>query len=135
MPEVRHGHIGGSFAPPLSDETIAKYEAMIAALPASPVKDGMATCLNCCKKWWDLPESNSKKVPHMTGVAMTPLDKPIMVALDEHIPWENEIQAIADAFETISNETNKPLRDAAFHLLWHVRELNLDREPITKDRV
>lgn len=28
-----------------------------------------------------------------------------------------------------------PLRDAAHHLLWHVIELDLDREPITKDKL
>lgn len=29
--------------------------------------------------------------------------------------------------------SNKPLRDADFHLLWFVKELNKDREPITND--
>lgn len=28
-----------------------------------------------------------------------------------------------------------PIRNMAFHLLWHVRELNLDREPMTSDKI
>jgi len=28
-----------------------------------------------------------------------------------------------------------PLRDAAMHLIWHVRELNRDREPLTLDKI
>ncbi len=28
-----------------------------------------------------------------------------------------------------------PLRDMAYHLLWHVKELSLDREPLTNDQL
>ena len=59
--------IGGSFAPPLSDELLAKYKATIDALPPSPLKDAMGVCHNVCAKWWELPDSPGAGVPHPTG--------------------------------------------------------------------
>jgi hypothetical protein len=127
--------VGGSFACPLTDDLLAKYEALANAAEQS-IKDAMLCLLNCCKQWWNLPDSSSAKVPHLSGRAsMTPLDETNKKALYDHIPWEDELKVFADRFETISNDTNKELRDAAHHLLWHVVELNLDREPITTDKV
>jgi hypothetical protein len=39
--------------------------------------------------------------------------------------------------DTLPSDTpsQKSLRDAAFHLLWHVVELDKDREPITADKL
>lgn len=129
--------IGGSFAPPLSDEKLATYKAMADALPASPVKDAMATLLTCCGVWWELPEpEGTARTPHPAGVGtVVALQDDHAKALWDHIPWEHELDAIAGVLETISNETHKALRDAAFHLLWHAKELCLDREPLTIDRL
>lgn len=128
--------IGGSFAPPLSDELIAKYTHMVDDLPPSPVKDGMSVLLHCCGVWWDLPESNGTKQPHGSGTGtITNLEDDHKKALWDHIPWDHELNSIQALFDTIDPETQRDLRNAAFHLLWHVKELNLDREPLTTDKL
>lgn len=126
---------GGSFAPPLSDALLAAYEAL--ATSASPeIKDAMQKLLQCVKHWWQLPDSSTaRSVPHPSGRGMhVPLDKPIADALWDDIPWGHELNAIQALLNTIP-EGQRDLRDAAFHLLWYVRELDLDREPITLDKV
>lgn len=127
--------IGGSFAPPLSDEKITAYEALAASADA-PVQDAMKTMLTCVKQWWDLPYSTEDGAsPHPSGVGrIIPLDDPIAKALWDAIPWKHELDAIQGLFDAIHAE-QKDLRTAAFHLLWFVRELDLDREPITADLV
>lgn len=148
-------HIGGSFAPPLSDEKLASYQAMADALPSSPVKDAMLALLPCCHKWWGLPDSSgvNGRRKHPTGrAAIVHLDDDVKSALDPHIPWGHELASIQKLFDALPTGTGaeefssdgvrrakvtdakaKALRDACFHLLWHVRELDLGREPLTND--
>jgi hypothetical protein len=128
---------GGSFAPPLSDDLLTQYRAIIDAQPASAVKDAMATLHNCCAKWWDLPESTGAPgKPHPSGVGMiVDLDAPIAAALAEHIPWAHELEAMKGLFDAISATAQKDLRDAAHHLLWHAVELEHGREPLTNDKL
>lgn len=130
-------NIGGSFAPPLTDAKIASYKAAITALPLSPVKDACEVLLTCCEKWWELPEPNGTEVkPHPVGRGqIVSLQSDHAEALEPHIPWKHEIEGMKVLFDGISNETQKPLRDMAHHLLWHVIELDLEREPITADRL
>ena len=127
---------GGSFAPPLSDESLAKYKAIIDGLDSSPVKDAMAVLLNCCNQWWAQPESAGEGKLHSSGVGtVIMLDDPIAVALEPHIPWRNELDMMRTLFETIRPDNQKELRDAAFHLLWHGYELEMGREPLTNDKL
>lgn len=152
-------YIGGSFAPPLSDAKLAGYKSAVAALPASPAKDACASLLHCCGVWWGLPEpAGTKATAHPSGkgtiVAMSDGHKQ---ALDEHIPWGHELDSMQNLFDGLPTGTEgeqfvdvdggkvrraivtdpkaKAVRDMAFHLLWHVRELNLDREPLTADKL
>ncbi len=130
-------HQGGSFAPPLSDAKIADYKTKIAALPVSPVKDACAALLACCEKWWELPEPTMTSTkPHPSGAGtMVAMQADHQQVLFDLIPWTHELDAMAAVFDGISNETDKPLRDLAHHLLWHVKEMDLDREPITSDKL
>lgn len=132
---AKKAQIGGSFAPPLSEELLASYEALAAKADA-PVRDAMSTLLACVKRWWDLPYSGPEgSAPHASGVGtIIPLDAPIAAELEPHIPWGHEIAAIQGLFDAIPVE-QRDLRNAAFHLLWHVKELDLDREPITSDLI
>jgi hypothetical protein len=66
---------------------------------------------------------------------VVPLDDPIAKELYDAIPWEHEIAGIQSLFDSIDRVSQRDLRNAAFHLLWHVKELNLDREPITNDKI
>lgn len=127
---------GGSFAPPLSDDLIASHKLTIEALPESPTKDALVICHNCVAKWWDLPDSSGSGKPHISGRGLiVDLDKSIAEALWETIPWEKELEMFQQLFDEIDAGSQKELRNLAFHLLWHVKELNLDREPMTNDKL
>lgn len=125
---------GGSFAPPLTDELLTKYEALTASASAE-VKDAMTELLACCRAWWSLPESSPKgRQPHPSGMGVhNPLDQEIADQLDPVIPYARELKSMGDLFDTIDTTSQKELRDAAFHLLWHAKELEIGREPITTD--
>lgn len=130
--------IGGAFAPPLTDELLTKYGELIAGLDAqSQIRDAMTRLLHCCKAWWDQPESNGgKSRPHASGTGtVVDLDEPVAKALWEVIPWGEDLNVMSVLFDGIDATTQKPLRDAAHHLLWHAKELELDREPLTADKL
>jgi hypothetical protein len=130
--------IGGSFAPPLTDELLAKYRAMAESLdPKSQVRDQMLKLLQCCSHWWELPESTGENNrPHPSGAGViVDLDEHIKAKLWDDIPWASELTAMGDVFDGIDPVSDKELRNAAFHLLWHVKELDLDREPLTNDKL
>jgi hypothetical protein len=128
--------VGGSFAPPLTDAKLAGYRDLIDALPASPVKDAMNTLHACCVAWWALPESTGKGEPHPSGTGtIVDLDRDAKTALSDLLPWAHELDAMGRLFDGIDPVGQKTLRDAAFHLLWHAKELEQDREPITTDRL
>lgn len=125
--------LGGTFAPPLTDELLASYRSLKPT--DGPVGDALETLLKCVEKWWELPESQGTAVRrHPVGVGtIVPLEQNIADALWDLIPWDHELNAIQSLFDTIDATSSKPLRDAAFHLLWFVKELNNDREPMTND--
>lgn len=130
---------GGSFAPPLTDELLDRYTHLIDDLPAeSEVRDALSKLLRCCEIWWGMPESTGGNGTsnHKSGRGLiVNLDKQIARDLWEHIPWTRELDSYGELFDRLSPITEKELRNAAFHLLWHVKELDLDREPITKDKL
>ena len=128
-------HMGGSFAPPLTDDKLASYMKLAETAPRE-IADAMLTLLNCAEKWWNLPESTGGGKPHPSGRGqIVPLDATIAKKLWDHIPWKRELDSMEPLFEAIDPSKDKPLRDACFHLLWHARELDLDREPITNDKI
>jgi hypothetical protein len=130
-------HVGGSFAPPLTDDALERYRGLAAGLPKnSRIRSIMDDMLACCDKWWDLPESNGTGKPHATGLGtVVTLSADNAKALDSHIPWDDELETWKRVLDGIDAETNKELRDAAHHLLWHVCELSLGREPLTADKL
>lgn len=125
--------IGGSFAPPLTDETLAEYRTLIDVLdPQSLERDAMEQLYKCASAWWEQPESTGTGRAHPVGRGLiVDLDAPIATALRDSIPWRHELDAWATLFDGLSG----PVRDAAFHLLWFGNELDLNREPITADKV
>ena len=129
--------IGGSFAPPLSDEKLAAYQELINLVPEkTQLREALDTCMKCVMKWWELPESSSGSKPHGSGRgALIELDDSIKSDLWDLIPWKEEIETIKKLFDGIEPVKDKALRNAAYHLLWHVIELDLDREPITNDKI
>lgn len=127
--------IGGSLAPALTDDVLSQYSMMIERLPEGPIKDALQTLVGCVHEWWSLPESDEVGSPHPSGRGViVPLTAEVKDAIYELIPWSHELDAIQGLFDTIP-ATDHVLRKCAFHLLWYVRELNLDREPITLESV
>lgn len=125
---------GGSFAPPLTDTALASYRAIVASLPdRSPVRDAMQRLLACCEAWWELPDSRgTQNWAHPSGRGtVIELQSEHQAALWDVIPWREELDHFAKLFDGIDPVKEKPLRDAAHHLLWHARELEMDREPLT----
>lgn len=131
MPATRT-QIGGSFAPPLTDELLAAYHAQ--ALEATEeVRDAMLKLHALAAQWWELPESTGDGKPHPSGRGfVVALDEPIAKQLWDAIPWTRELDMMAALFETLPVGA---LRNAAFHLLWFAKELDLDREPLTSDKL
>ena len=65
------------FAPPLTDELLARYEELTEALPDSrgEVRDAMRECLRAVKLWWELDESPG-----------SPRD-PSLLIMHRRFPW------------------------------------------------
>jgi hypothetical protein len=124
-------------APPLSDELLDQYSNHIHQLPEGPIKDACWELWGACRLWWDLPESEAPPEHwHGTEIKVVKLTADIQVKLYDVLPWPHTIDGIEKLFDTISAETEKPLRDMAHHLLWHVKELSIhEREPITLDKL
>lgn len=133
------------FAPELTDASLKSYEEIVKGTdPASPVGEALRNLLNCVQEWWALPESKRKdgvgfELLHKgkrADIVTTPLEEEHKAALWDHIPWEHELVGLSDEkgaglFDGLTGD----LRDCAFHLLWHVKELNADREPLTQDKL
>lgn len=130
-------YVGGTFAPPLTDETLKEYGDLIEQMGMSPVRDAMLVLLLCCQQWWKLPEpQHSQKSQHPSGTGfIVPLESAHAETLDEYIPWKHELEAMKGLFEGINSVGQRDIRNAAFHLLWCVIELDNGREPITKDKL
>lgn len=131
------------FAPPMSDELFASYEAEISSLSNVEIKEALTTCLACVKAWWAAPDSTEEGVKwditHQ-GKAHSfkeiPLSEDLIKALWDTTPWPSELKRFSNEmgtglFDTLSGK----IRDIAFHLLWHCNELSIDREPLTVDKL
>jgi hypothetical protein len=128
-------YYGGSFAPEMSETDFRYYKSRIDQTDVETVLgDYLRKTLKPIETWWDLPESVGPSGElHKSGRGvLQPLDAEVLEALWEDIPWEPEINAIQAEFEKMPTGE---LRNIAFHLLWYLKELNLDREPLTRQRV
>ena len=128
--------IGGSFAPPLSDDKLASYKTLIEAQPESATKDALGKLLTCVQKWWELPDSDGAAASHpaTTRMQIVDLTPEIAKTLWDYIPWKEELTAMQALFDVIP-ATQAELRNCAFHLLWFGIELEKDREPLTNDKL
>lgn len=140
MPAVKHAP--ACFAPPLSDEKLAEYGILIATVAGgTQLREVLDNLLACCMAWWELPESGRTdgeilRVLHggkTLDLKTRPLEDDHATALDPHLPWDDELVSYGKLLDGISPTAQKPLRNAAFHLLWHVVEMARGREPMTSD--
>lgn len=129
----------------LDETTLAVYGAEVDDLEPGELKDTLLKLYRCIENWFRLPESKRTDIKQWeftngtTGEKMTCKDQPLeeehVKALWDTTPWMRELVAIEPLLDSIDSITQKPLRDMAFHLLWFAKELTLDREPMTTDKL
>lgn len=128
--------IGGSFAPPLTAQNLKTYRELANTAPDPRVRDAMLPLCEMVEAFQKTPESRRSGHPHPSGAGtIIPLEDAEIKRIWDLVPWDYECNALGELFETIPANTEKPLRNAAFHLLWYARELTLDREPLTTDKL
>jgi hypothetical protein len=134
------------FAPPLTDETLERY-AELAEAEGGETGAIMAELLACVRAWWELPESTRTDGDRWTfqqgtggpavTVAEVPLEEGQVKELWDVTPWMRELNTLSTekGAGPLDSLPLGELRDAAFHLLWHCKEITLDREPLTQDKL
>lgn len=127
--------IGGTFAPALPAEKLATYKSL-ADGSGPKVREAMRKLISMIEEFRKTPDSANPGMPHPSGLGIVvPLEDAEIARMDEHVPWQEELNLWGAWFDAISPTDAKELRDAAFHLLWFGRELFLDREPMTSDKI
>lgn len=151
--EQIHIHFGGSFAPPLTQEKLDRYRELIDIAKGPEVwsyindpkdrdmlqhavPDYMKRLADMVELFWETPESKLTPRPHATGIGqIIDLEDAEKERMWDAIPYDHELDLYSVIFEKISHAEQPELRNAAFHLLWFGRELDLDREPMTNDKL
>lgn len=124
-------HIGGSFAPPITEDHVKNWPTLIAAT------NGLTrTALEVLHKLMLAHRPHKAKAlkgePHPSGKGIImPLADDVKKACEPHLPSHAEMEIFGQLFESLGG----PIRDVAFHLLWYARELELGREPPTTDLI
>ena len=126
------------FAPPLTDELIAKYKADIAACEPGEIKDALTECLACVEAWWNIPESTRKdgdkfEIMHKGSKVtfqVTPLESEQVKQLDGTTPWMRSLNGMSQLFAVLPQG---PFCNMCHHLLWYCKEITCDREPLTQE--
>lgn len=154
--------LGGSFAPPLDKDKIARYRQLAKSADDLRVRDAMLPLCEMCSVFFQTPRSKRAAHTHPVGEfidmegnkrtapAIVPLEEKEIERIWNHVPWDYECDALGTLFETLWTGMEermvngilqmvlvdphaRDLRNAAFHLLWFARELTRDREPLTND--
>lgn len=128
-------HVGGSFAPPLTPDLLASYESIIARCTNQRWREAMQRLHAMATAFLETPESSLPGTPHPSGRGVVvPLEQSEIERIWDHVPYDYECDAIGTLFSEIP-ESDRDTRNAAHHLLWYAKELTLDREPITTDKI
>jgi hypothetical protein len=124
--------VGGSFAPPLTAEKLVRFRELAQQAGPQPA-EAMEKLCQMVEAHQRLAPATEGGKPHSSGMGVIiPLKEETVAALDQHVPWREELQMYANWFEQIPVGE---LRDAAHHLLWYAWELYFDREPMTTDKL
>lgn len=131
-PEIK-SEAGGSFAPPIDDTKLAAYKQLIDQLdPLTPCGGYARDLVRMFETFQQTPASTLPGKPHPCGRGeIVPLEEGEVSRMWDLVPWSEECDTMGKAFDTLTGG----VRDACFHLLWYARELTLDREPITTDKL
>lgn len=134
MEKKRVIKVGGSFAPPLSAAKLAEYRTLASKSDDRRVRDVMLLLCKMVEVFQETPASTLNGSVGPTGLGVViPLEAAEVDRIDAVVPWDYECDAYQNLFETIPTDSN--LRTPAFHLLWYAKELTVDREPMTNDKL
>lgn len=130
-------------APALDDATLERYAAIVADLETGELKSEMESVLACVRAWWEIPESKRRDVETIRvwnpaakawgTVDLQPLEAKHVAELWEVTPWMRELESIG--VNLIDALPQGDTRNALTHLLWFAKEITLDREPATADKL
>jgi hypothetical protein len=140
--ETNTPRLGGSFAPPIDDKTLASYRKIADDAPPQ-VAGGMKVLADMLDLY------HGGEVGKATRGTRRPTRRGVVVKLPtvanlpgdevkriwDAVPWGEELEMYAAIFDRIDPGSQKELRDAAFHLLWFGWELFHDRVPMTDDQL
>lgn len=122
------------FAPPLTEEMLDRYRRLVGKVrPKTEIRKVLDSLLACCEAWWQAPEPRARRTKFGVKHAVVPLDEAGKAALRGNLPTRDDLATCSTVLDGIDAVTEKELRDASFHLLWHCVELSRGREPMTKD--
>lgn len=125
---------GGSFAPPLTAEKLAAYAALIPAVADVQVKEIMEKLHALAVLFRQTGDSQLPGNPHPSGMGeIVPLAPEEILRIWDLVPWDYELKAMQDKLDGLAADS--PLRTPAFHLLWMAKELEMEREPISSDKL
>lgn len=124
--------IGGSFAPTIDEQKLAEYRTIASAVEDRQAAQYMTDLCDMVELFKQTPDSTESGVPHPVIGVIVPLAQEEIDRIWDAVPWPQECDVIGEVFETL---TDPAQRNAAFHLLWYARELSVDREPLTKERI
>lgn len=128
-------NIGGSFAPPLPPEKLESFKEL-AAKSEPQTRAYMEELIHMVEVFRETPASRQPGTPHPAGLGqVVMLEEDEIKRIDHVVPWPEEIELMSAVFNKLDPATDKPTRDAAYHLLWFARRLAKDREPITNDKL
>lgn len=149
-------HIGGSFAPPVDDAKIDRFEQLAKECSDSQIQGYMLDLVKMLRTFRETPESQRPGSSHPSGVGtIVPLEDAEIERIWDVVPWPEECDVMGRVFDKLPagcrrvNDPTAPKgyrieitdqdacdrRNAAYHLLWFARELAQDREPLTNDKL
>lgn len=132
---AKKSYIGGSFAPPLDAAKLATYCELAKTAPEQ-IGEAMTKLIDMVGLFYETPPSTAEAKPHPVGIGVIQkLEEAEIKRIWDAVPWQEECEMYARLFDKIDPVKDKPLRDAAHHLLWFAVELTNDREPCTSDKL
>lgn len=127
---------GGSFAPPLDAATVARYRDLAVDADDKATESYILQLCDMVDLFLETPASPLPGTPHPSGRGtITPLEDGEMRRIYNAVPWSHECDMMGRVFSGLDPVARRDVRNAAFHLLWYARELTIDRQPITTDRL
>jgi len=124
--------LGGSFAPRITDDKLEEYRQLAGNVPDQRCSEYMIQLVEMLDLFNETPESSLPGTKNPLAGMVVPLEDAEIKRIWDKVPYMEECDLIGKAFDILPPGEQ---RNAAYHLLWYARELTLDREPMTQERV